>query len=67
MCVITVASALYTIALFTDASRLASSGNGPFQLVSVGVSLVLQLLVMVLAAALAATTTRRGWRAVALD
>lgn len=67
MVAITLAASLYVIALLTDASSLAASGNGPFQLVSVGVSLVLQLLVMVLAATLAATTTRRGWRAVALD
>jgi hypothetical protein len=67
MVAITLAASLYAIALFIDASSLAASGNGPFQLVSVGVSLVLQLLVMVLAATLAATTTRRGWRAVVLD
>jgi hypothetical protein len=42
-----------------------ASGNGSFQLVSVGVSLIVQLLVMVLAAALSATSTRRGWSAVA--
>lgn len=67
MVAIALAASLYAIALLTDASSLAASGNGPFQLVSVGVSLVLQLLVMVLAATLAATTTRRGWRAVAPD
>jgi hypothetical protein len=67
MAAITLAAMLYAIALFADASSLAASGNGPFQLVSVGVSLIVQLLVMVLTATLAATSTQRGWRAVALD
>jgi hypothetical protein len=67
MVTIALATTLYGIALFADASRLAASGNGPFQMLSTGVSLAVQLLVMVLAATLAATSTRRGWRAVALD
>jgi hypothetical protein len=67
MSAITLAATLYAVALFADAPSLAASGNGPFQLVSVGVSLVAQLLVMVLSATLAATSTRRGWNAVALD
>lgn len=67
MVAIALATTLYGIALFADASRLAASGNGPFQLLSTGVSLAVQLLVMVLAATLAATSTRRGWRAVAVD
>ncbi len=67
MVAITLATALYAIGLFADASSLAAAGNGPFRLVSVGASLVLQLLVMTFAALAAATTTRRGWGAVALD
>ncbi len=67
MAAITLAVMLYAIALFADASSLAASGNGPFQLVSVGVSLVVQLVVMALTATLAATSTQRGWRVVALD
>jgi hypothetical protein len=60
---ITVATALYAIALPIDASGLAGAANGPLQLTSVTVSLVECVVVMVIAAALAATTTRRGWRA----
>lgn len=67
MAAIALAAMLYATALFADASSLAASGNGPFQLVSVGVSLIVQLVVMVLTATLAATSTQRGWRAVALD
>jgi len=67
MVAITLAAASYAVVLFADASSLAASGNGPFQLVSVGVSLIVHVLVMVLAATLATTSTRRGWRAVALD
>ena len=58
---------MYAIGLFADVSSLAAAGNGPFRLVSVGASLILQLLVMTFAAIAAATTTRRGWGAVALD
>lgn len=64
MAAIALAVALYAIALPVDASQLAATSNGPFQAMSTGVSLVGQLIVMVLAAALALTTTRRGWRAV---
>ncbi len=67
MMAITLATTLYAIGLFADASSLAATANGPFQLVSVGASLILQLLVMASAAIAAATTTRRGWGARALD
>ena len=67
MVAITLATTLYAIGLFADAPSLAAAGNGPFRLVSVGASLVLQLLVMTFAVLAAATTTRRGWGAVARD
>jgi hypothetical protein len=65
MVTMTIAVGLYTVALTLDAARLASQPNGPLQLVSTGISLVLQLVAMALAATLAATTTRRGWPAAA--
>ncbi len=65
MAAIALATAVYAIALFADAPRLAASANGPLQLVSTGVSLTVQLAVMLMVGTLAATTTRRGWRAVA--
>jgi MFS family permease len=64
MAAMALAAALYAIALPLDASHLAGAPNGPLQLISTGVSLVSLLIVMVLAATLASTTTRRGWRAV---
>ncbi|MGI8507134.1 MAG: hypothetical protein ACR2MK_10125 [Solirubrobacteraceae bacterium] len=63
MAAMTLATAVYAIALPIDASHLAAAPNGPLQLVSAGTSLVAQLIVMALAVALAWTTTRRGWRA----
>ncbi len=65
MTAIALATAVYAITLFADASQLAASANGPLQLLSTGASLAAQLAVMLLAAMLASTTTRRGWRAVA--
>lgn len=62
MVVIAVATAIYAIALAIDASQLASTPNGPFQVLSTIVSLVVMVAVMALAALLAATTTRRSWR-----
>jgi hypothetical protein len=67
MTVIALATAVYAITLAVDASRLATSANGPFQLVSTGVSLAVQLAVMLVATIFASTTTRRGWRALARD
>jgi hypothetical protein len=63
MAAMALATALYAIALALDAPRLAASGNGPHQLISTGASVVVQLAFMLLAAALAAVATRRGWRA----
>ena len=60
----TIATALYTIALSVDASGLAAEPNGPLQATSVSISLIEQLIVMVIAGTLAVTTTHRGWRAV---
>ncbi|MDQ6806579.1 MAG: hypothetical protein M3065_16805 [Actinomycetota bacterium] len=63
MAAVTLATALYAIALQVDASHLAGAPNGPLQAISVSASLVCELVVMVVSAALAATATRRGWRA----
>jgi hypothetical protein len=62
MIAMAVATACYAVALPLDAHRLAAEPNGPFLLMSTGVSLVVQLIVMALAGALAVTATRRGWR-----
>lgn len=67
MTVIALATAVYAITLFVDASHLATSANGPFQLVSTGVSLAAQLAVMLVATMFASTTTHRGWSALARD
>ena len=64
MVAMTLATALYAIALSLDASRLAGGSNGPLQTTSVSVSLIEQLVVMTIAVGLAGVTTRRGWRAV---
>jgi len=63
MAAMALATAFYAIALALDASHLAGAPNGPLQLMSAGVSLVALLIVMVLAATVASTTTLRGWRA----
>lgn len=62
MLAIAAATAVYAIALATDASHLAASPNGPFQALSVTVSLILQVAVMVGAGALASVATVRAWR-----
>ncbi|MGH2902675.1 MAG: hypothetical protein ACRDK7_03670 [Solirubrobacteraceae bacterium] len=59
---ITLATALYAITLPIDASNLAGEPNGPFQVMSTGVSLVVQLIAMSACGALAMTSTRRAWR-----
>ncbi len=56
------ATAVYAVALSIDASRLAAASNGPYQLLTVTASLILQVIVMALAGALAAIAVRRGWR-----
>jgi hypothetical protein len=60
---IALATALYTLALPGDSPSLAGDPNGPLQLITTEASLIVQLIVMVLLAGLAATATRRGWRA----
>lgn len=62
MFVIAAATAVYVVALVIDAGSLAAEPNGPFQVLSVSASLIVLTVVMLLAAALAATATRRGWR-----
>jgi hypothetical protein len=63
MAAITVAVAIYAVALPVDVSHLAGTPNGPLQAISVSASLVIQVVVMAAAAALATATTLRGWRA----
>jgi hypothetical protein len=62
MFAIAAATVIYAIALGSDAAQLASDANGPFQVLSVSASLIIQAVVMGGAAVLAAIATRRGWR-----
>jgi hypothetical membrane protein len=62
MVAMAVATAVYAIALPIDAAGLSGSGNGPFQTMSTGASLIELSMVMAVAAGLATVTTRRGWR-----
>ncbi len=63
MLAIATVTAVYAIALAADASRIAAAPNGPFQVLTVTVSLILQIAVMAGAGTLAAIATVRGWRA----
>jgi hypothetical protein len=63
MALMALATALYMVALAVNASSLAGEANGPFGVPSVGISIGIQLMVMLVAATLAAVSTRRGWRA----
>ncbi len=63
MLVIALATTVYAIAITNDAASLAAESNGPFQVLSVTASLIIQVVVMVGAGALATITTTRGWRA----
>ncbi len=63
MALIALATALYVAALTVDAAALADEGNGPFGVLSVAISIGLQLIVMLVAASLASVSTRRGWAA----
>lgn len=56
--------AIYAAGLLSDAAALASVGNGPFGLVSVGASLIAQLAAMTVLGGLGATAAVRGWRGV---
>jgi hypothetical protein len=62
MLAIAAATAVYAIALTADASRVAAEPNGPFQVLSVTASLIVQLVVMLAAGALATVATIRAWR-----
>ena len=62
MFAIATATAVYGIALVIDAGSLAGESNGPFQVLSVTTSLIIVTVVMVAAAVLGATASRRGWR-----
>lgn len=62
MLAIAAATTVYAVALSLDASRVAAESNGPYQLLTVTASLILQVIVMVAAAALATIAVRRGWR-----
>lgn len=64
MVAMALATAFYTIALPLDSSALARAKNGPLGFTPTSVSLVEQLIVMVIACALATITTHRGWRAI---
>lgn len=63
MLVISAATAAYAIALIADVSRVAAEPNGPFQVMSVTASLIVQVVVMAGAGALATVSTARAWRA----
>jgi hypothetical protein len=62
MLAIAVAVAVYAVALTVDASHIAAAPNGPYQVLSVTASLIIQLVVMVGAGALASVATVRAWR-----
>jgi hypothetical protein len=62
MVVIALATAVYAIALSADASPVAAESNGPFQVMSVTASLIIQVVVMVGAGALAVVAISRGRR-----
>ncbi len=61
---ISLATALYLVALLHDAPGLAGQGNGPLELASVALSLGIQLAVMVAVAVPALLGASRAWRAV---
>ncbi len=61
MVAIALATALYAGALQLDAPALAGAGNGPFQLVSTGVSLIAEAVAMAGLGLLALLSAGRGW------
>lgn len=63
MALMALATALYVVALAINASNLAGQDNGPFGVPSVGISIGIQLIIMLGAASLATVSTRRGWQA----
>lgn len=66
MLAMSAATAAYASALPIVAPAFAAAGNGPFGVLSVFASIVVQLVVMVGAGALASVAARRGWRSVRL-
>ena len=65
MALMALATVVYIGALVVNASSLAGDSNGPFGMPSVGISIGIQLSVMLAASGLAAVSTRRGWLALA--
>ena len=63
MALIVLAGAGYFAFLLLDAPSLAGEANGPFGLLSVGLSLGLQVTTMSVAATTAAISVRRGFLA----
>lgn len=64
MIAITLATAIYAIALPLDAPQTASSLAGALRALSVSVSVSIQLAVMLITTTLATITTHRGWDAI---
>ncbi|HST33085.1 MAG TPA: hypothetical protein VLJ80_06140 [Solirubrobacteraceae bacterium] len=67
MVAIALATALYAIALPFDAPALAGAGNGPFQLVSTGISLAAEAVAMAGLGLVALLSTRRTWLGMRAD
>ena len=65
MALMALATVVYIGALVVNASSLAGDSNGPFGMPSVGISIGIQLVVMLAASGFAAVSTRRGWLALA--
>jgi hypothetical protein len=64
MMAISLATAVYLVALLADAPGLGSEANGPGGLLSVELSIALQLALMGTAAAYACVSSGRVWSAV---
>lgn len=63
MAAIALGTAVYAIALAVNSGALAGERNGPLGVLSVELSIALQLGVMAVSATLATVTSVRGWRA----
>jgi hypothetical protein len=64
MALMSIATAIYAVALAFEAPGLAGAGNGPFGLLGAGLSIGFQLVVMLFTAGLAVVSLRRGWSAI---
>ncbi|MGH2903610.1 MAG: hypothetical protein ACRDK7_08520 [Solirubrobacteraceae bacterium] len=64
MLAIAAATMVYAVALPFDAPALAGEPNGPLQLLSVSISLVVQLIEMSVCGVLAMASARRAWRGI---